>query len=258
MAKLSEIVRQASYDDGRLAVEASPAWSQGRTLYGGMTAALCFEAAKHVAPDMTLRSAQLLFAGPASGTLTMQPKVFRKGRSSAAVAVNCAGEDGPAALAGFAFGADRDSHVELAPRPRSGLPAPPEQCPPFIGPTGGFHDNFDLRLAEGSALLSGGPQAFTVWVRFREPQNVDATTALLALGDSLPPAAMASFPEMAPISTMTWSIDLIDQPANVDGWHLLRSTSEQTQNGYSTQTMDLWDASGRHLAAGRQLIAIFI
>lgn len=48
------------------------------------------------------------------------------------------------------------------------------------------------------------------------------------------------------------------RPANMDGWHLLRSTSEQIRNGYSTQTMDLWDASGRHLAAGRQLIAIFI
>jgi acyl-CoA thioesterase len=95
-------------------------------------------------------------------------------------------------------------------------------------------------------------------VRFREQQNVEVTLALLALGDALPPAAMASFPERAPISTVTWSIDLFDRPGDVDGWHLLRSTSEQTQYGYSTQTMDLWDASGRHLAAGRQLIAIFI
>ena len=89
-------------------------------------------------------------------------------------------------------------------------------------------------------------------------QKAQAILFGLALGDALPPAAMTSFPEWAPISTMTWSIDLIDLPADLDGWHLLRSTSEHARDGYSTQNMDLWDASGRHLAAGRQLIALFI
>lgn len=188
----------------------------------------------------------------------MQPQIVREGRSSAAVTVSCVSEGRPAAFASFTFGSQRESRVELKAQRRSELPASPDDCPVFIGRTGGFHDNFDLRLAEGSALLSGGPQTFSVWVRFREPQDVDSTVALLALGDALPPAAMTSFPEWAPISTMTWSIDLIDLPADLDGWHLLRSTSEHARDGYSTQNMDLWDASGRHLAAGRQLIALFI
>lgn len=244
--------------DGTWTVEAPEAWSQGRTVYGGMTAALCFEAARRVAPAMPLRSAQILFAGPAGGMLTLRPRLLRAGRSSAAMAVECAGEGGQAAMATFAFGSDRESKVDQRAADHAVPPDAPEDCPVFIERTGGFHERFELRLAQGSALMSGGAPDFTVWVRFREPPNVHSTTALLAVADALPPAAMARFPERAPISTVTWSIDLINQPHTMEGWYLLRSASEQTRDGYSTQAMDLWDASGRHLATGRQLVAIFI
>jgi acyl-CoA thioesterase len=239
-------------------VEAPPSWSQGRTLYGGMTAALCFEAARRVAPEMPLRSAQVLFAGPASGMLTFLPRLLRAGRSSAAISVSCSSEAGEVALATFAFGNDRESRIDQAAVPRELPPEPPENCPVFIERTGGFHERFELRLAEGSALMSGGAPEFSVWVRFRQPPDVDPTTALLALADALPPAAMAQFPERAPISTIAWSVDLLTQVGAVDGWYLLRSGSEQTLTGYSTQAMDLWDAQGQHLAIGRQSVAIFI
>lgn len=258
MTALRDIVDSMAGDGGELTVEAPAAWSQGRTLYGGMTAALCFEAAKRVAPAIQLRSAQLLFAGPASGSLTMRPRLLRSGRSSAAVAVGCTGEAGEAAVATFAFGSGRESVVEHLESPRALPERAPEDCPLFVERTGGFHDRFELRLAEGSQLMSGGAPRFTVWVRFREQQSLDPRTALLALADALPPAAMASFPKRAPISTINWSIDLLEQPDRVDGWHVLRSAGEQSRDGYSTQGMDLWDANGRHLATGRQLVAIFI
>lgn len=258
MTSLREIVSNMVAGDDWWTVEAPPAWSQGRTLYGGMTAALCFEAARRVAPGMPLRSAHLLFAGPASGTLTLAPRLLRAGRSSAAVSVNCSGEAGEAALATFAFGSDRESRVDHGGAPRALPTAPPEDCPVFIERTGGFHERFELRLAHGSALMSGGAPEFTVWVRFREPPDVDPTTALLALADALPPAAMACFPERAPISTIAWSVDFLEQEDAVHDWYLLRSASEQTRAGYSTQAMELWDARGRQIAIGRQSVAIFV
>ena len=258
MTGLRAIVDGMVVGDGQWSVAAPVAWSQGRTLYGGMTAALCFEVARRVAPEMPLRSAHVLFAGPASGTLTLRPRLLRAGRSSAAVSVGCSGEAGEAALATFAFGSDRESRVDHGAAPRALPTVPPEDCPVFIERTGGFHERFELRLAKGSALMSGGAPDFSVWVRFREPPGVDATTALLALADALPPAAMACFPERAPISTIAWSIDLLTQADLVDGWYLLRSASEQTRAGYSTQAMDLWDAQRRQLAIGRQSVAIFV
>lgn len=160
MTSLREIVSNMVAGDDWWTVEAPPAWSQGRTLYGGMTAALCFEAARRVAPGMPVRSVHVLFAGPASGTLTLAPRLLRAGRSSAAVSVNCSGEAGEAALATFAFGSDRESRVDHGGAPRALPTAPPEDCPVFIERTGGFHERFELRLAHGSALMSGGAPEF--------------------------------------------------------------------------------------------------
>jgi acyl-CoA thioesterase len=39
-------------------------WMQGRTTYGGLTAALCLKAALPLAGDRPLRSAQIAFVGP--------------------------------------------------------------------------------------------------------------------------------------------------------------------------------------------------
>jgi acyl-CoA thioesterase len=258
MSAIRTAIEGLTADDDKWTVEAPAAWSQGRTLYGGMTAALCFEAARRVAPEMPLRSTHVLFSGPASGTLTLRPKLLRAGRSSAAVSVCCSGEAGEAALATFAFGSDRESRVDQAIPLGKLPPKQPEDCPVFIERTSGFHERFELRLAEGSALMSGGAPDFSVWVRFREPPDVEPTTALLALADALPPAAMARFPERAPISTISWSVDVLTEVDRVDGWYLLRSASEHTRGGYSTQAMALWDAEGRQLAIGRQSVAIFI
>jgi len=70
---------------------------------------------------------------------------------------------------------------------------------------------------------------------------------------------MTLFPRFGPISTMTWSIDIVGLPAEGDdGWRLLRSTAETIGNGYSTQAMMLWDAAGAPLIAARQNVAVFV
>jgi len=259
MARLCDALDEFTTVGGQHVIDAPQRWSQGRTLYGGMTAALCYEAAKRqCGVQSALRSAQFMFAGPASGTLSFRAEVLRSGRSSTTVAVDCASDAAFAARATFVFGADRNSQVDMSAAVRPDAPRVPEDCPPFIAATGGFHDNFELRLADGSALFSGGPASFMVWARFRDPQDVDAVTALLALADALPPAAMAAFPAPAPISTMSWTVDVAHIPASMDGWHLLASESDHTLNGYSMQAMSLRDATGRHLASGRQVVAIFI
>ena len=82
MVTLAALIGQMRADGDDLLVEAPESWSQGRTLYGGITAALCHEAALRMgdAPP-PLRSAQLAFIGPAGGTLRLGPQLLRQGRS---------------------------------------------------------------------------------------------------------------------------------------------------------------------------------
>ena len=209
-----------------------------------------------------LRSAQFTFIGPASGKLRFNSSLLRRGKSSALIASDCFNEEGAAARALFVFGVARDSKVTHDFFPMPDVPAA-EACKSFRKEGGetrpGFWNNFETRLASGSRLLEQGATRpeFAVWTRFLDTGGADATTALLAIADCLPPAAMVMFPQPAPISTMTWTVDVARVPQNLDGWHLLWASSEQAANGYSLQNMAMWSASGELIALGRQNVAIF-
>jgi hypothetical protein len=45
---------------------------------------------------------------------------------------------------------------------------------------------------------------------------------------------------------------------NAGAWYLCRATAESTADGYSRQSMDLFDEQGQRLLAGRQTVAIFV
>ena len=74
-----------------------------------------------------------------------------------------------------------------------------------------------------------------------------------------PPAAIVLFDQFAPLSTMTWSIDLhADAIATDDGWFLVRTTADSVGDGYSGQAMTVWNAAGAPLMSSRQSVAVFI
>jgi acyl-CoA thioesterase len=235
-------------------------WKQGRTTYGGLSAALCVEAALKTLPDAPpLRSGQFAFIGPAAGELAIEARVLRQGKSTLFVGVDLVGEQGLATRAILTFGASRDSLVAHSDLPCPTV-APPEDCefffPPGAGP--GFSGQFEVKMAGGARPLSGLPPEYLLWIRHRDPA-ARSLAALVALADTPPPPAMTLFPKFGPISTMTWSIDIVGLPdPDGDGWCLLRSTAETIGEGYSTQDMMLWDAAGRPLIAARQNVAVFV
>jgi len=260
MTSLRTVLESLVDEDGVLATQAPKTWSQGRTLYGGITAALCAAAAARSVPDLApLRAAQVAYLGPASGRVGFEARVLRRGRSATFVGVDAIGEAGPAARAMLLYGSDRESEVshDFAPAPAA---PPPDTCPSLFGDAERpvFFQNFDVRLAHGARLVSRAerPQ-FDVWVRHNDAAGVDPVIALLAAADCPPPAAMTSFSRPGVISTMTWSIDLFHPIASSE-WFLLRSVSEQAANGYSLQAMSLWGTDGRRLAVGRQTVAVFV
>ena len=69
-------------------------WLQGRTAFGGLSAALCWEAAQRVGDALPpLRSAQFAFVGPAGGRLRIEPTLLRRGKSAAFYSVDLHGDD---------------------------------------------------------------------------------------------------------------------------------------------------------------------
>lgn len=259
MTSLRSLLESVREGDGGWVLDQAEGWTQGRTLFGGLTAALSAHVASLSCEALPpLRSVQVAFVGPAAAPVRVEAHELRRGRSSTIVSVDGFAETGLAARALLTYGAPRPSQVSHDSTVAPTAPAP-EACeafmPPREGPQG-FFQKFDIRQAGTSRPMSGGPPEYLAWVRLKEREGVDPTVALLAMADSLPPAAMAVFSAPAPISTMTWAID-IAHPVDPTGWSLLSSVSEQSANGYSLQSMSMWDEAGRRLAVARQVVAIF-
>lgn len=237
-------------------------WLQGRTLYGGLAAAFCVEAAARRFGELPpLRSAQFAFVGPATGAVTLRPTLLRKGKSTVFAGVDLIGDAGLATRATLCYGAPRASSVSF------GSVAPPaaqepDTLPEFLRPFPGlnFVQHFDSRLADGSFPFSGDKEpTMTLWLRHRDGNAPASATALVALADAPPPAAMVRFRQYGPISTMTWAIDMLtDRLDTTEGWWLVRSTAETIVDGYSSQAMTVWNAARQPVMVCRQNIAVFV
>lgn len=237
-------------------------WMQGRTTYGGLSAALGLEAVRQSHDDLPpLRSALVSFVGPAGGEVSIQTSLLRQGRSVTFANADILGEKGLATRSVFCFGARRESIFEKTFIETPDLPGP-DVSEPFFPPEGfgpSFAQHYDSRLAKGGRpVTNSDAHDHYIWVRHKD-EAAKGIVALLALADMPPPAMLPMFPTFAPISSMTWQLNfLTDDPHTEDGWWLMQSRAENANEGYSSQDMVVWNSAGEAVIAGRQSVAIFI
>lgn len=247
--------------EGRIEANVPDDWMQGRTTYGGLTAALAMESARQLAEDLPVRSVQVAFIGPVGGHVVIAPKLLRRGKNTAFVNVDLVTEAGVVARCIFGFGARRASELAF-----SHLPAPdhgaPDDTPTYFtegAVRASFLRNFDLRLVDGGRPLDGtDSNSVTLWLRHTDDRAPTDATAVLALADAPPPAIFPMMKEFAPFSSMTWMAEfLTDDLQTENGWWLTRSTAETAIEGYSAQAMMLWNRKGAPAIVGRQTVAVF-
>jgi acyl-CoA thioesterase len=263
MTSFGDLLSGMTQSDGAWRLTIPDDWLQGRTAYGGLSAALCAEAARRAMPDLPpLRSAQFAFIGPASGPLALKTEVLRRGKSSVFMRVDLTGEAGLATSALFGFAVARASVIAYEAIPMPDV-KPAAECEPFFAgdrPIISFQQHFESRIAGGARPVTpGADPEYLIWFRHRDEGARAGLVPLIALADAPPPAAMVLFSQGAPISTMTWSLDVLsDAPATDDGWWLVRSTAEAAHQGYSPQAMTVWNARGEPAISARQNVAIFL
>lgn len=257
---LTELMSAGTFDGEVYRLDAPEDWMQGRTMYGGLSAALCHEAAQRAFADLApLRSAMVSFIGPAGGAVEARASMLRAGKSVSYVNADLRGEKGLATRCEFAFGAARESRFDdtfAAPVEASR----PDDCevyfPEALGPA--FAAQFETRLAFGARPVTASTQTdHGVWVRHRDP-SARGASALIALADMPPPAILPMLEAFAPVSSMTWMINFLeDDPQPRNGWWLVRSRAEHAREGYSSQDMAVYGEGGRMVCAMRQCVAVF-
>ncbi|AHL34190.1 acyl-CoA thioesterase [Pseudomonas brassicacearum] len=238
-----------------------PNWQQGRTIFGGLSAALSLQAVLRERPAgfPPFKSAQVSFIGPVTQGQTFDVSVLRQGRSVTSVSVDCLSGDDLALRSTLLFAQPRVSSITHDAWGPPLVDGPSRYATLVldsrVAPACAY--NFEMRPAGGSLPVSGAENPeLLMWVRHLDARGVDPAVALIALADSMPPAAMTCFTEPAVISSASWMIDL-PQPAAGGEWFLINSFSQQAQEGYSLQDMEIWDESGRRVLWARQTVAIF-
>jgi acyl-CoA thioesterase len=259
---LDQLLGSAIRDGDAWRHHVGPDWMQGRTAYGGISAALALDAALRDHPgDAPLRSAQVSFVGPVGGETATSTRLLRQSKSSRFVGADLSSDLGYGTNAVFSFMPGRQSHLDhqriTSPdvREPESLESVPEHA---MRPE--FTRKFDMRPIGGPGFGHGKETAEIItWVRWIEEPACDPHMALLALADALPPAALVLFTQFGPLSSSTWMQHfLTDHPTSHDGWWLLASRSAQVQRGFSAQSMYIWNRNRELVSVGGQGVAIYV
>jgi acyl-CoA thioesterase len=256
------IMNSLRFADGVHTGHVTEDWMQGRTVYGGMAAALCLQSVHNQYVALPpLRSAHIAFAGPVAGEVQVTTQVLRQGKSAQFITANLESAAGFGTHATFCFASDRPSTQRQSRFPMPEVPSPEGSRNHFPegGPRPHFTHHFDMRLAKGSPPVSGADEAdMCLWLKAKSGSGISPDVALLALGDAPPPAALSLYSQFTPLSTMTWAIDMMATDlTSPDGWYLARLTSDTIADGYSAQSMGLWTSDGRAILASKQCVALF-
>lgn len=260
--KLSELLGAATRGNDHLSVQVGEDWLQGRSVFGGLQAAIAVAAMRgQVAAELPLRTLQMTFIAPVGqGEVRAVARLLRSGKS--AVHVQARLED-PAgellALAIGVFGSGRASRVQRRPE----LAPAPTQAPvvlPFLpGVTPNFMQHFKVRLREGALPFSNRPVfANRFEIGLRDDAGM-SESHLLALADFVPPVALSWMETVSPGSSLTWMLELLSddyasQP--LDGW-LVDAEMVAARDGYTSQSSLIWAPDGSPVALSRQSMVVF-
>ncbi|MDX1803944.1 MAG: thioesterase family protein [Alcanivorax sp.] len=254
-----QIIAAANVDE----IDIPSGWSQGRALFGGLVGALLYQRTASLVPHSRLRALSINFIGPvATGPARLQASILRQGKSVTQAQAQLIQGDQVQAMMLASFGAGRDSGIRVAAEPAPPYCKPEEQqTMPFLeGVSPAFLKHFDVRWAEGYFPYTGGDHGnLGGWERFHDASGPLTTAHLVALVDVWPPATVGMLKTPAPASSMTWTMELVDDLAGqqADDWYRYRANTEFAAEGYTHAAARLWDRHGKLLAISRQTAVVF-
>jgi hypothetical protein len=261
-------------EGGAFAVDVPSGWLQGRGAFGGLVAAWLARAAEgtEADPERALRTLAVEIVGPVRvgpARLTVEPLRIGNGVSTYDVRLLQTEDGGLEAIQAHAvasFGKrrvpDRDFSVLRAP---SDVPPASEVEPlpiePPLGPEFAQHLEFrgfaglpmsaPLRQADGGAKTLG-------YVRMKVPPRVVDVAYLAAVADAYWPAILATEPLLRPTATLSFTLDLVVDPASIapDAPLLVVARALAGRDGYVVEERQVFEPDGRLVALNRQTFVI--
>ncbi|MEQ8273766.1 MAG: thioesterase family protein [Deltaproteobacteria bacterium] len=233
-------------------------WGQGRSVFGGFTAAAAVALAhRDAGDDRRLRTVSMQLIrptkpGPTKGRCT----VVREGANVRFVEVRLAQDDADVAAVSAVFVAPRAGSTDAPPLPAWDGPDVESlvDLPYIEGVIPEFTQHVQMRWADGLPPFSNGKEA-----RFRGYCRGPFGDAegLVALLDVWPSPSLALLSGPAPASTVSWTAHLLEVPADFERWFRFSYETVAGRDGFHTSVGALHDADGRLVGWTEQLVAVF-
>jgi acyl-CoA thioesterase len=255
LAQLSQAL-QADGDGYRL--HGAAGWLQGRTMYGGASSFIAYVAAQRTFPDLpSLRAAQIGFIGPVGEHIEARVTMLRTGKSVSHVETSLWCDGALALRAVWLFGRARipNGHNPAARVDDLTVPEASEDVPYAPG-VPAFRKQMDVR--RGFAPGADRRIAMRNWVRLKDRAALDPYAEMIAIGDTLPPGSLRAMERPGPLSSINWSLTVLGENVTTrDGWWLLETASNHLADGFSSETLRMWNTDGVEVMRGLQSVAIF-
>ncbi|ATP51102.1 acyl-CoA thioesterase II [Pseudomonas putida] len=248
-------------------VTVPPTWAQGRAAFGGLMAAMVYEAMRlKLTDDRPVRSLAISFVAPAAAgvPIRFEVDVLREGKAVSTLLGRAVQEGQVVTLVQGNFGAGRPSVVDIPAQPAFAM-KPLEQAAPELpyikGVTPEFMRHVALRWAVGGLPFSGNDsRQMGGWVRLRDIADEALNVShLLALVDAWPPSLLPHLKQPAAGSTLTWTIEFIQPTPKLStlDWCRYCVETEYARDGYGHAAAALWSEKGELLALSRQTVTVF-
>ncbi|MFC3679630.1 acyl-CoA thioesterase [Bacterioplanoides pacificum] len=243
-------------------------WGQGRTTFGGMSAALILTRLQQQTPQAgQLRSLNIAFCGP---LLTEQDchihsQEIRSGKSTSHWQGQLLQDSKVTTLVNACFGQGRDSDIRVNPEPMEVLqPQDGKQLPYIAGLTPEFVQHIDFIYHQGQFPFTNSPlNHIRGLMRFADHPQQLGNEHLVALIDAWPPTVLQKLKAPAPCASVTWSLELVNpiaqlaRPIGGDEYLYYEAEIRQAHDGYAHTEARIATLDGTLLALSRQLIAVY-
>lgn len=259
-----ELLSQVDSSQSQQPLQIPENWTQGRTAFGGLSAALTYQAVKQQAGERPLRSLAINFVAPIASQqdISFTVEKLREGKSASQFIGRAKQQAQTTLLVQACFAQNRQSKITVPNTLQHQMPAPTKGkfIPQIPKVTPKFLRHFDLAIDSGSIPFTGSKHShYHGWMRFKQPAKTLTDAHIIALIDAWPPTVIQKLRWPAPASTMTWSIDFIHPhpPLGGDSWLAYKVDTRQAADGYAHTEASVWAPSGDLIALSRQLVGVF-
>ena len=253
-----------SINQGATSINIDETWSQGRAVFGGLVAALVYQAmAKEISDGRPVRSLQISFVGPISVDMPLELKteVLRQGKSVSQLLGRGVQNGQTLVTVVGSFGHSRASSIQVRDDKNqfTRLLESSEKLPFIEGVTPSFTKFFDYRYCTQLPFTGSTNKQLKGFVRFNDDAQTIDNAALLGLVDAWPPAPLPMLKKVAPASSLNWTIDFIGAEPILKAQEFCQYQADiiHAQDGYGFTSAKIWNSEGELIAISQQTVTIF-